>query len=104
LLKRSAALLLRVAFLTGVGTGGAALRALARDAAVGANKPDEGVFGRGAVVDGVFERTLGVETVDAGVLGVLGVIFDDDLVCLILEGVAVAVDLMDVPVCCGLRS
>lgn len=103
LLKRSAALLLRVAFLTGVGTGGAAFRALARDAAVGANKPDEGVFERGGTPDGVFERELGVEA-DEGVLGRLGVDLADDLGDLKLEGVVVAADLVDVPVCCCLRG
>lgn len=100
LLNRSAALLLRVAFLTGVGNGGAALRDLAKDAAVGANKPDEGVLGRGVVFDGVLGRTLVAE----GVLGRLGVALDDDLAYLVPEGVeTAAVDLVDVPVCCGLR-
>jgi hypothetical protein len=53
--------------------------------------------------DGVFERVLGVE-IDAGVLGRLGVVLDDDLACLMPEGVLVAVDLVDVPVFCGLRG
>jgi hypothetical protein len=44
LLSRSATPLERVAFLAGVGTGGWALRAFARDAAVGANSPDDGVL------------------------------------------------------------
>lgn len=104
MLKRSAALLLRVALLTGVGNGGAALRALARDAAVGANRPDEGVFGREVVPDGVFEWASGV-VVDEGVLGRLGVVLNDDLDCLMPEKVEVGpADLVDVPVCCGLRG
>lgn len=60
LLRRSAALVLKVAFLIGVGTAGAAaFRAFARDAAVGANRP-EGVLGREVpavrVEPGVFGR------------------------------------------------
>jgi hypothetical protein len=74
---------------------------LAKDAAVGANRPAEGVFERGVTPDGVFERGLGVE-VDEGVLGRFGVALDDDLG--LPEGVEmVAVDL-DVPVSCGLRG
>jgi hypothetical protein len=104
LLKRSAALLLKVALLTGVGTGGAGLRPLARDAAVGANKPDEGVFERGVVPDGVFERALGVDVAE-GVLGRLGVVLEDGLACLMVEGGDVtAGDLVDVPVYCDLRG
>lgn len=51
LLSLSAALALSVAFLTGVGFASGALRALASDAAVGANRWD-GVLGRD-VVEGV---------------------------------------------------
>lgn len=94
LLKRSAALLLNVTFLTGVGTGGCALRARARDAAVGAKRlvvfgrdvlagVPPGVFGREVV--GVFVR-LGVEVVDLLILAPAGV-----------EGIDF-VDLIDVPV------
>jgi len=63
LLRRSAALLLKVAFFVGAGGCGSAFRALAREAAVGANRPD-----------GVFERTV------EGVLGRVAVdgVFDDD--------------------------
>lgn len=55
----------------GVGTGDGALRARASEAAVGANKPEDGVFGAdagvlGRVKEGVLER--------AGVTGVFGVI------------------------------
>lgn len=101
LLKRSAALLLSVAFLTGVGTGGCALRARARDAAVGANRPVEGVFGRDAlagVPPGVFGRK-GVE----GVFARLGVETVALLVDLLSLGVEVVdfVDLIDVPVFWG---
>lgn len=39
--------------LAGAGTGGAALRDLASEAAVGANRPDDGVLGRLEV--GVFD-------------------------------------------------
>lgn len=70
LLKRSAALLLSVGFLIGIGSCGCAFRALARDAAVGAKRP-EGVFGR--VVLGVLGRV--VVALGRGVLerdGVLG--------------------------------
>jgi hypothetical protein len=56
------------------------------------------------VFDGVLERTLGVEVAE-GVLGRLGVVLDDDLAYLVPEGVEVlAEDLVDVPVCCGLRG
>lgn len=96
MLRRSAAPLLNVAFLIGVGTAGTALRAFARDAAVGANKPDpaEGVFGREvpAVKPGVFGRDIW-----------LGVDFELDWMCLTFEGVEMA-DLVDVPVCWGLRG
>lgn len=53
LLKRSIASPLIVVFLTGGGGGGRAFRAFASEAAVGANKPLEGVFERGDKV-GVF--------------------------------------------------
>jgi len=46
LLRRSIELLLIVVFLVGVGTRGGAFRDRAREAAVGANNPVEGVFGR----------------------------------------------------------
>lgn len=45
LLSLSAASLLKVIFLTGGGGGGGALRERASDAAVGANRPEDGVFG-----------------------------------------------------------
>jgi hypothetical protein len=98
LLKRSAELLLKVAFFTGGGAGGRALRERARDAAVGANKPVEGVFGRDTLVArmaGVFGR----EGVLAGVD--LGVDLGADL-----EGLRIveALELTDCPVCCGLSG
>lgn len=74
-----------------MGTGGCALRALANEAAVGANRPVEGVFGRADVgvlaLDGAAGR--------AGVLlaGVEGVLF----VTADLRGV-------DDPVDCGLSG
>lgn len=93
LLNRSAALLLNVAFFTGGGAGGRALRERARDAAVGANKPEEGVFGRdrlAACAAGVFGRE-GVEGVDLGTdLGGLRTVE-------VLEAT-------DCPVCCGLMG
>ena len=46
LLNRSVAVLLNAVFFTAGGRGGRALRERARDAAVGANRPEEGVFGR----------------------------------------------------------
>lgn len=91
LLNRSAALLLSVAFFTGGGAGRGTLRERARDAAVGANKPKEGVFGRDAFVvctAGVFGRE-GVTGVDRGTdFGVLRTLE-------VLEAT-------DCPVCCGL--
>lgn len=91
LLNRSAALLLSVAFFTGGGAGEGTLRERARDAAVGANKPEEGVFGRDALVActaGVFGRE-GVTGVDLGTnLGVVRTVE-------VLEAA-------DCPVCCGL--
>lgn len=63
LLSRSAASAGRVCFLAGGGGASWALRALASEAAVGANRPEPGVFGReveegvfGLVNDGVFAR------------------------------------------------
>lgn len=94
--------------MIGVGTGGWALRALARDAAVGAKRPVEGVFGREALAGvplGVFARE-GVE----GVFARLGVEAVGLFVCLLSlapVGVDVVVDLMDltdVPVFCGRRG
>lgn len=79
LLSLSAALALRVAFLTGVGFASGALRALASDAAVGANKWD-GVLGRD-VVEGVL-GLVGVWTFEGpklareGVFGREGVLTD----------------------------
>jgi len=58
LLNRSTASVLSVAFLTAVGTGGGGLRDFASEAAVGANKPDDGVFGRGTAVVGVLDRNV----------------------------------------------
>ncbi len=55
--------------MTGVGTGGTALRDLASEAAVGANSPVDGVFGRLEV--GVLDLAAASER--AGVLGTLGV-------------------------------
>lgn len=91
LLNRSAALLLSVVFFTGGGAGVGTLRERARDAAVGANKPEEGVFGRdGACMAGVFGRE-GVAGVDLGTdLGVLRTVE-------VLEAA-------DCPVCCGLMG
>src|SRR5262245_50669478 len=65
-----------VGFLFGGGRGGSAFRALANDAAVGANKPDEGVLGRVVEGCGADEGVL-TRTVDGGVFA--GVV-DDDLV------------------------
>lgn len=95
--KRSADALLSVAFFVGVGNVGAAARDRARDAAVGANRPEleEGVFG---LVTGVLER----EAV-AGVLGRLGEVAVDDGRC-VLAGVLLLADRVDVPVCCGLSG
>lgn len=93
LLNRSAALLLSVVFFTGGGAGGGALRERAREAAVGANKPEEGVFGRDALVAcmaGVFGRE-GVAGVDLGTdLGGLRTVE--------------ALEVTDCPVCCGLMG
>jgi hypothetical protein len=68
LLSLSAASLLRVTFLTGGGGGGGALRERARDAAVGAKRPEDGVFG---LATGWFcaADDLGREGVDGAVLG-----------------------------------
>lgn len=76
LLSRSAAALLNVAFFVGV-LGGGAFRALAKEAAVGAKSPEEGVLGRVEV--GVFARVEGVGVVRLGrdgvLAGVVGVLF-----------------------------
>ena len=97
LLSRSATALLNVVFFVGVGGKGGAFLDFAKDAAVGANRP-EGVFGRLAVVgagtgdlalvaeagarEGVFERK-GV----VGVGFVIGFRADaDDAVCCGLNG------------------
>jgi hypothetical protein len=63
LLRRSIASVLRVDFFTG-GGGGGAFRAFASEAAVGANKPLEGVFERGVKVG-----VLVPVSVRTGVLG-----------------------------------
>jgi hypothetical protein len=88
LLSRSAAPLLKVTFFVGAGGWGSAFRARARDAAVGANRPD-GVFGRIVELDGVFGR----ETVD-GVFGIGGTFLGVTLACRI-----VVVEIVDWPVC-----
>lgn len=97
--RRSSALLLSVGFFVGVGTCGAALRARAREAAVGANRPEEGVFGRGVVVAGALELREGVLGRALGVEGALGADFAA-MACL----AAAEADLTDCPVCCGLRG
>ena len=97
LFRRSAELLLKVTFRTGGGNSGAALRAFAREAAVGANKPD-GVLGR--ALEGVLGRAEGrdVFVVRDGVEGnALGA---NLVACLTVEVVEVA----DWPVCCGLTG
>jgi len=97
LLRRSAALLLRVAFFTGGGAGGRALRERARDAAVGANRPEEGVFGR----DTLFGRAAGVFGRE-GVMGVdLGIDLGVDFGGLRMVE---ALEMTDWPVCCGLSG
>lgn len=68
LLSLSAASLLRVTFLTGGGGGGGALRDRARDAAVGAKRPEDGVFGL-ATCWFCAADDLGREGVDGAVLG-----------------------------------
>lgn len=102
LANRSAELLLNVAFLTGVGNGMPAARDRAKDAAVGANRPEDGVFGLdtpvaagilGRDADGVFERLDG-GAVDAGRGALAGV----DTPALLVA------DRVDVPVCCGLSG
>lgn len=70
LLSLSAASLLRVAFLMGGGGGGGALRERASDAAVGANRPEDGVFGLATAGLGFCAADdLGREGVDGAVLG-----------------------------------
>lgn len=102
LLRRSAEALLRATFFDGVGASADALRDLAKDAAVGANR-----------LDGVFARS--VDGVDVGVLDRNDGVFGLGLVALVredFEGVLGAVlgtaglrveevDVVDVPVCCG---
>lgn len=81
LLSRSITPEFDAAFLAGVGRDDCVLRALAREAAVGANSPEEGVFGRAAAVgvavvcDGVFGRADGVFGLE-GVLTGAGVVCD----------------------------
>jgi hypothetical protein len=89
LLKRSAALLLSEVFLTGGGGWGGAFRDLAREAAVGAYRPDDGVFGR--AVEGVFGRERDEAVRDgvwarAGVMGVFVTSLRE------IEGVAVGLE------------
>jgi len=92
LLSLSAASLLRVIFLTGGGGGGGALRERASDAAVGANRPEEGVFG--LVTAWLCEiDDLGREGVDGAVLGT-------ERAWRVVEGFNVT----DWPVCCDLRG
>lgn len=67
LLSLSVAALLSVTFRVGAGGWGGPVRALARDAAVGANKPEDGVLG---LLAGVLELgVLGLFACMAGVLG-----------------------------------
>jgi hypothetical protein len=72
LLRRSATLLESVTFLVGGGGGGCAFRAFARDAAVGANRPEAGVFGLETVEEGpelgVLERAALAGLLCVGVL------------------------------------
>ena len=92
LLSLSVALLLSVAFFTGGGSGGWAIRERAREAAVGAKSPLEGVLGLEVPRDcdaGVFGRE-GVEVTD---LEVARGVRDTDVF-----------DATDCPVCCGLRG
>ena len=71
LLRRSAALLLTTAFLGGVEGFGCALRILAKDAAVGADRPVEGVFGRLVVVVVATAGVLGREVLPGVRVGIL---------------------------------
>lgn len=93
LLSLSAELTLKVDFFAGVGSSGWALRDLAKDAAVGANNPVEGVFGRFVGGDLARERR-------EGVLARAGVEVADFGAGLLVD----AVDVVDWPVCCGLRG
>lgn len=68
LLSLSAASLLKVTFFTGGGGGGGALRERASDAAVGAKRPEDGVFGLVIACCGVADA-LGREGVEGAVLG-----------------------------------
>lgn len=92
LLSLSAASLLRVTFLTGGGGGGGALRERASDAAVGANRPEDGVFGL-AITGFCAATDLGREGVDGAVLGTARA-----------RRVVEGFDTTDWPVCCGLRG
>ena len=101
LLRRSAALLLMTTFFGGVEGFGCALRILAKDAAVGADRPVEGVFGRLVVATaGVLGREVlagvrgGILTAEAGVVDA---ILETDFRA---NGVEWLLD----PVCCGLRG
>ena len=72
LLSRSAAAALRVTFLVGVGSCGSAFRARAREAAVGAKRPEAGVLGRWLGLPAVaFDGVLGRDGVFADRDGVL---------------------------------
>lgn len=94
LLRRSIELLLIVGFFEGVGIWGAAFRDRARDAAVGANKPVEGVFGRADV--GVLAREAASERDGVLLTGVAGTLVAGLLV--------VALEATDWPVCCGFKG
>ena len=80
LLSRSAASAPRVCFLAGGCGASGALRTLASDAAVGANRPDPGVLGR-AVEEGVLGRVI--------IDGVLGRVIMDGVFGLVMPGVFV---------------
>jgi len=78
-----------VGFLVGFGRGGSALRAFAREAAVGANRPVEGVLGRAAEVWGVEEGVF-ARVVDVGALtGVVEGAFVEEAWILARDEVAV---------------
>lgn len=91
LLKRSAELLLSVTFFVGVGGKGWAFLARARDAAVGAKRPEDGVLGR---VAGVVVLGVGRDGVLAR-MGVAGGLATD---------FRAAAAILAEPVCCGLRG
>ena len=75
-----------VAFRAGVGTGGAAFLAFANDAAVGAYRPEDGVFGLVIIILGVFARD-GVEVPARDFARTVDVF-----------------DVVDCPVSCGFRG